>query len=215
MAVVKICFAYRAQKLKQLFSLLIFVHTVQWTTISFIKMCDWWYVALCVRNYPALLPNLDWDTHKTIYPSTLEKDQRKHMLFIRMMEIFWHDNWHSYVLVQPTAVAVGTPSLGVKGGGQCSWSQGAPFTMSLWHLTLLRYMSRYVSYHNLHIKIPIILWGLCILTSLSYTAAKLDKYRHTRCNVILKYFSLMLYMMNFSRTMTYIKMIVFFVIFSH
>ena len=114
------------------------------------------------------------DSHETICITILEKDQSKHIFFLtRLMEIIWYrlgKVGQSHVSVQPAAVVVvGTPSTGVAGCVRYFWSQMSVFmllTASLWHLTVLRYVSRYVSYRDLCIEIRIVSWGTCIVTPL-------------------------------------------------
>ena len=98
-------------------------------------------------------------SHETICTSILrKKDQSKHILFlIRWMKIVWYNTQQSHVFIQPLAVIIiGSPSTRAVGHVWCSWSQVSPVMLlmtSFWHLTMLRYVSWYVSYRDIYIAI--------------------------------------------------------------
>ena len=97
---------------------------------------------------------------------------------IKTHNFFWSDWWkysditqQSHVLVQPAAVVVVMYSIHWS-SRSCALlliagvSAFMLLMMSLWNLTMFRYVSRYVLYHDLCIEIRIVSWGTRIVTPL-------------------------------------------------
>ena len=150
------------------------------TTIKVLSiLCRDVTIHRCITKHRYFATTIRIDTADLVYRHSLEiictgileKDESKCILFlIRLMEILWYNSAKSR-FVSTSGSCSSRYSTGVA-GYVCmvllitGVSAFMLLTTSLSHLTVFRYVSRYVSYRNLCIEIRIVSLGARIITPL-------------------------------------------------